>query len=348
MCSLNAFKLRCRWSGNCSYHIADRVVLHHSILYHIIIEYIMLCYIIVYHANYSITYVIVWYFMFVAWVQSLLRVPPISFTFCNWWASASLNSERHVSIRVQIQNLAPNPPAHENIHLNLLRTIRQENNVSCVGLLSSRSVHARYVRVTCAVSCRRFPAVACGADRPDSNRTVNCRPTGVCERNTPFMGAFALQSCGRNYLPAPDLVLWKLIFQCVFLSGGVFVSQTPVVWCKTGLVRGVAGSVLPVFLLLPGTRDWITSPPKGVLSSCWSSDEGSTTMIIMIMIIMIRIIQLITRIVIVIISIISRSLLLLPGTSDRITSPPEAKIQSGEMGPACGRFERSKGVLKWT
>ena len=42
------------------------------------------------------------------------------------------------------------------------------------------------------------------------------------------MQAPALQSSSRNCSPAPDLVLRKLIVQCVFFSGGVFCSQTPV------------------------------------------------------------------------------------------------------------------------
>ena len=54
--------------------------------------------------------------------------------------------------------------------------------------------------------------------------------TGVCETNTPFASAFALQSCSRNCSPALDLVFQKLIFPRV-LSGGVFFSQTPVsIW----------------------------------------------------------------------------------------------------------------------
>ena len=47
-------------------------------------------------------------------------------------------------------------------------------------------------------------------------------------KNTPFTRAFALQACGINCIPAPDLVLWKLIFQCVSFSGGFVFSQTPV------------------------------------------------------------------------------------------------------------------------
>ena len=41
-------------------------------------------------------------------------------------------------------------------------------------------------------------------------------------KDTPVVGAFALQSSGRNCYPAPDLVLWRLIFPGVFFSGGVF------------------------------------------------------------------------------------------------------------------------------
>ena len=69
--------------------------------------------------------------------------------------------------------------------------------------------------------------------------------TGVCEKHIPFMGAFALQSCGRDCSPA-----WKLIFQFVCFSGGVFVPQTPVLlvvlllllWCVC-LLACLAGSL---------------------------------------------------------------------------------------------------------
>ena len=52
--------------------------------------------------------------------------------------------------------------------------------------------------------------------------------TGVCETNTPFVRALALQSGSGNRNPAQDLVFSKLIFQPVFLSGGAVFSQTPV------------------------------------------------------------------------------------------------------------------------
>ena len=51
---------------------------------------------------------------------------------------------------------------------------------------------------------------------------------GVCEQTHVFVPALALQSRSRNLSPAPDLVLFKPTFQCVFFSGGVFFSQTPV------------------------------------------------------------------------------------------------------------------------
>ena len=51
--------------------------------------------------------------------------------------------------------------------------------------------------------------------------------TGVCEKNTPFRRALALQSFGRNCYGAPDLVLRKPIFLIALFSGGVFFSQTP-------------------------------------------------------------------------------------------------------------------------
>ena len=53
--------------------------------------------------------------------------------------------------------------------------------------------------------------------------TVHCLllPVSV-KQNTPFAQALALQSHSRNCNPAPDLVLWKLMFQCVLFSRGVF------------------------------------------------------------------------------------------------------------------------------
>ena len=38
-------------------------------------------------------------------------------------------------------------------------------------------------------------------------RMLRTRHTGVCEQDTPFTGASAMQSCSRNSSPAPDLVL---------------------------------------------------------------------------------------------------------------------------------------------
>ena len=46
--------------------------------------------------------------------------------------------------------------------------------------------------------------------------------TSVCEKHIPFVPAFALQSCSINCSPAPDVVLWKLIVQHMFFSGGLF------------------------------------------------------------------------------------------------------------------------------
>ena len=46
--------------------------------------------------------------------------------------------------------------------------------------------------------------------------------TGVCEYNTPFVQALALQSSSRNCNPAPVLVFWKQISPPVFLSRGRF------------------------------------------------------------------------------------------------------------------------------
>jgi hypothetical protein len=53
------------------------------------------------------------------------------------------------------------------------------------------------------------------------------RPTGVCERNPPFVPAFALQPSRRNSSSPPDLVFLKLTFLRAFCSGGVLSSQTP-------------------------------------------------------------------------------------------------------------------------
>ena len=52
--------------------------------------------------------------------------------------------------------------------------------------------------------------------------------TGVCEKDTPFVRAVALQCSSRNCSPLPDLVYLKLMFTRVLLSRGGFVSQTPV------------------------------------------------------------------------------------------------------------------------
>ena len=52
--------------------------------------------------------------------------------------------------------------------------------------------------------------------------------TGVCEKNIWLARASAKQSSSRNFIPDPDLMLRKPIFQSVFFFGGVFVSQTPV------------------------------------------------------------------------------------------------------------------------
>ena len=51
---------------------------------------------------------------------------------------------------------------------------------------------------------------------------------GVCDKNMPFMKAFAPQSRSRNCSPALDLVLCKLLFQWILFFLGVFFSQMPV------------------------------------------------------------------------------------------------------------------------
>ena len=54
------------------------------------------------------------------------------------------------------------------------------------------------------------------------------RRAGVCcEQNTPFAQASAQQTSSRNSSSAPDLALFKLIFQRVLFYGGVIFSQTP-------------------------------------------------------------------------------------------------------------------------
>ena len=60
--------------------------------------------------------------------------------------------------------------------------------------------------------------------RPVSQPTTEELASG--KTTTPFTVAFAIQSCSRNCSPAPDLVLWKLVFPSVFFSGGVLFSQT--------------------------------------------------------------------------------------------------------------------------
>ena len=61
-----------------------------------------------------------------------------------------------------------------------------------------------------------------------TKRITGEQDTGVCETNTSFTHALAMRPGGRSCNSAPDLVLSKLIFQLVFLSGGVSFSQTPV------------------------------------------------------------------------------------------------------------------------
>ena len=63
--------------------------------------------------------------------------------------------------------------------------------------------------------------------RSESQQQTN----GVCEYNTPFMRALAMQPSSRNCCRPPDLVLWMLVFLRVFFSGGVFF---PRIWgCLT-------------------------------------------------------------------------------------------------------------------
>lgn len=46
--------------------------------------------------------------------------------------------------------------------------------------------------------------------------------TGVCEKDTPFVRAVALQCSSRNHSPPSDLVFSQLVLPRVFLSGGFF------------------------------------------------------------------------------------------------------------------------------
>ena len=47
-------------------------------------------------------------------------------------------------------------------------------------------------------------------------------------KNTPSMRALAMESCGTDCSPAPDLVCFNIMFPRVFLCGGISFSQTPV------------------------------------------------------------------------------------------------------------------------
>ena len=58
-----------------------------------------------------------------------------------------------------------------------------------------------------------------------------------------FYARLGMQPSGRNCNPAPDSVFPKLTFQPVFLSGGVFFSQTPV-WEKFALPESILPQVL--------------------------------------------------------------------------------------------------------
>ena len=69
-----------------------------------------------------------------------------------------------------------------------------------------------------------------GGAPPRAGGLQRRRPTLVSvsvNKNTPFTRALASQASSSNRNPAPDSVFSKLIFQPVFLSGGVFSSQTP-------------------------------------------------------------------------------------------------------------------------
>ena len=61
-----------------------------------------------------------------------------------------------------------------------------------------------------------------GETKTTSNQTKSPNNTGVCEIIMFFTWALAMRPSSRNSNPAPDLVLWRPIFQCVLFSGGVF------------------------------------------------------------------------------------------------------------------------------
>ena len=85
--------------------------------------------------------------------------------------------------------------------------------------------------------------------------------TGLCERIIPFGRDCALQNSSRNSSPAPYLMFVKLIIPRVFLTGGVFVSQTPVSLYVT--CNHTCYTALPSWRYLEAERShasWIWEP----------------------------------------------------------------------------------------
>ena len=72
-------------------------------------------------------------------------------------------------------------------------------------------------------------------------------------KHYPFTRAVALRPSSRNCNPAPDLVFSGLIFQPVFLSGGVFFSQTSVWAC--GSPETTTSSAYPACVQLRQTPE---------------------------------------------------------------------------------------------
>ena len=90
---------------------------------------------------------------------------------------------------------------------------------------------------------------------------------GVSERNNPFRWASALQAGSRNCSPAPDLALWRPIFQNRFFSGGALFPQTLVSSTLRSLLTPAQRLIITKqdSLLLPVTYRLAVS---AMISSC--------------------------------------------------------------------------------
>ena len=98
--------------------------------------------------------------------------------------------------------------------------------------------------------------------------------TGVCEINTPFTRALAMQSCSRNCSPAPDLVFFKFIIPRVS-SGGVLFHRHLHVRAPRCFVSASRASHphLACEAACP-KRGWTTCPPRHRLLSPLSRAES--------------------------------------------------------------------------